>query len=308
MKKLNIFLVTVVLPVLWLVFMTSGCRMTPQAKGFGQSLLVDYAKTTVVREAENRVDASYGNPRQPQTTVVVQQPSSNIQQNVQQYFNGEMSDGGHYEGGIFNRFPHGFGKYAWLDGYKYVGEWRNGKKDGEGTLTYPSGSKYVGEFRNDKKDGQGTLTHLDGYKYVGEWRNGKKDGQGSFTYPSGSKYVGKFKNNARDGQGTQSFKNGVFVGEFRKGEEYKGVFTSKDGTVISGEFSGGGQSGDIIYLDGRNYTGEWNGSAKFLGEKFVRGFWTYERPHGFGKMTYTDGTTKAGMWQKGEFVENSSVE
>jgi hypothetical protein len=45
--------------------------------------------------------------------------------------------------------------------------------DGQGTINFVNGAKYVGQFRNDEYHGQGTLTLPTGEKYVGEWKDGK---------------------------------------------------------------------------------------------------------------------------------------
>ena len=67
----------------------------------------------------------------------------------------------------------GQGTFAWSDGKKYVGEFKEGKRNGQGTFTWPSGTKYVGEFKNGKMHGKGILTSPDGKKYVGEFKNNK---------------------------------------------------------------------------------------------------------------------------------------
>ena len=67
----------------------------------------------------------------------------------------------------------GQGTFAWSDGKKYVGEFKEGKRKGQGTFTWPSGTKYVGEFKNGKMNGKGILTSPDGKKYAGEFKNNK---------------------------------------------------------------------------------------------------------------------------------------
>lgn len=322
MRNFKMFLVFVVLSFTGQDVFAAGNEFL---KDLGRQLAVDYARTAVVREAENSSDARYGNPRQPQTIVNVQPQGGSGQQGGQGYYSGATIDGAHYEGEISNYVPHGFGVYTWTDGKKYSGEWSNNKRTGQGTYTWPNGQKYIGEFRDDsysgqgtltfsdgrkyigefkddKKSGHGTFTWVDGRKYVGKWRNGKKSGQGTFTLPSGLKHIGEWRDGKRNGHGTDTLGNGTFVGEYRDGRTYEGTFTGKDGTIISGVF-GDIKSGDITYPDGRKYSGEWNGSAKFLGVEVPPGSWTYERPHGFGKMAYPDGTVKIGMWWKGEFVD-----
>ena len=68
---------------------------------------------------------------------------------------------------------HGQGTYTFLDGEKYVGEWKDGKEHGQGTYTSTNGDKYVGEHKDGKEHGQGTKTHSDGKIEKGIWENGK---------------------------------------------------------------------------------------------------------------------------------------
>ena len=96
--------------------------------------------------------------------------------------------------------------------------------------------------------------------------------------------------------------NGVFVGELRDNKIYRGTFTGKDGIVLTGIFSGETKAGAIDYPDGRKYNGEWNGDSVFLGVAVTPGHWSYEKPHGIGKMTYPDGKIEEGIWRKGDFL------
>ena len=52
----------------------------------------------------------------------------------------------------------GQGTFTYLDGEKYVGEFKDGLPNGQGMKTFPDGKKYMGEF----KDGLKTVsyTHL----------------------------------------------------------------------------------------------------------------------------------------------------
>ena len=63
-----------------------------------------------------------------------------------------------------------------------------------GTYAYPNGNKYVGEWKDNKMHGQGTYTFVSGDKYVGEWKDGKMHGQGTYTFANGTKNNGYFMN------------------------------------------------------------------------------------------------------------------
>ena len=47
------------------------------------------------------------------------------------------------------------GKYYYVDGSKYEGEWDNNMRNGQGVQYCCDGSKYDGEWKDDKKHGKG---------------------------------------------------------------------------------------------------------------------------------------------------------
>jgi hypothetical protein len=118
------------------------------------------------------------------------------------------------------RYHNCFGTYTYVDGDKYIGEWKDDKIHGQGTYTYADGSKYVGEYIDNKRNGQGTYTYANGEKYVGEYKDDKIHGQGTYTYPSGAKYVGEYKDDKRHGQGTYTFPDGAIERGYFMNEEY----------------------------------------------------------------------------------------
>ena len=73
----------------------------------------------------------------------------------------------------------GYGTYiwvsgnSWLNGNKYVGEYKNGKPHGLGTYTWANGNKYFGKFKDAKRNGQGTYTFANGTVDKGIWKNNK---------------------------------------------------------------------------------------------------------------------------------------
>ena len=138
------------------------------------------------------------------------------------------------------------GTKTFLNGSKYVGEFKNDKPNGQGTYTFPNRNKYVGEIKDDRYNGQGTFTFANGNKYVGEFKDGKFNGQGTFASARGNKYVGEWKDGKFNGQGTLTYANGNrYVGEFKDGEftgkgtvyAAKGAMTSS-GPLADGKFVG----------------------------------------------------------------------
>ena len=69
-------------------------------------------------------------------------------------------------------YGEGFGKYTYLDGEKYEGEWKNGKWDGQGTYTSKDGEKFVGEWKDDK-EWNGNEYNKDG-KIISKYVDGKE--------------------------------------------------------------------------------------------------------------------------------------
>src|SRR4051794_12037681 len=74
---------------------------------------------------------------------------------------------------------YGQGTGTYLNGDRYVGEWKGGKQNGRGTYYFANGSKYVGEWRNSKENGVGIYTYFNGDVYVGEWKDNQKNGNGT---------------------------------------------------------------------------------------------------------------------------------
>ncbi len=93
-----------------------------------------------------------------------------------------------------------------------------------GTYAYGNGTKYVGEFRNDQRHGTGTFTYPDGAKYEGEFANNEKNGHGTFTWPNGAKYVGAFARGTANGRGIEYAPDGAAI---------------RTGLWADGEFVGG---------------------------------------------------------------------
>jgi len=114
---------------------------------------------------------------------------------------------------------------------KYVGQIKNGEPCGHGTFTYPNGEKYVGEWKDGKRHGQGTYTLPNGEKYVGEFKDGLANGQGTETFSNGEKYIGEFKDGKFHGQGTKTWSDGMYVGKYKDGKLWTGIFYNKNRNI-----------------------------------------------------------------------------
>ena len=67
----------------------------------------------------------------------------------------------------------GSGKFFYINGDVYDGEWKADKRHGHGTYTYAdTGSRYVGSWRDGQRNGHGELIHAN-HKFVGKFTDDK---------------------------------------------------------------------------------------------------------------------------------------
>ena len=93
-----------------------------------------------------------------------------------------------------------------VNGERYEGQFRNGVYYGEGKYTYLDGGYYEGEYKNvqsnpvtfldfplydNLRHGFGIRVWSNGSKYQGQWRYGLMDGQGVTTTVMNEKHTGK---------------------------------------------------------------------------------------------------------------------
>ena len=163
----------------------------------------------------------------------------------------------------------GTGTFAYADGSKYEGAFRNGKPNGQGVFNHFDGDRYEGMFKDGFEDGQGTLYGKDGKVYAGLWKAGEyigapaiveapksgcvqgncQNGRGVFVRrEDGSKYTGSFQNGLPHGEGVMEFTNGEkYTGQFAHGFfEGKGLLQLMDGTRVSGYWTGGEYAGEEL--------------------------------------------------------------
>jgi hypothetical protein len=162
----------------------------------------------------------------------------------------------------------GNGTYAFSDGDKYTGDFKNGKRTGKGTYNYSGGDKYTGDWIEGVKSGKGTYYFSNGAKYTGDWVDDVRTGMGIYYYSNGDKYEGNFIDGVFSGKGIKHTKNNIFEGEF-KDDKLNGYGIQKrirEGIIsirCEGQFKNNLQNGY-----GKSY--DINGNLVYEGE-FLKG-------------------------------------
>ena len=154
----------------------------------------------------------------------------------------------------------GKGTFAYPDGSRFEGNFRNGRPQGNGTFNYPNGEKYTGSFQNGVPHGKGQLAQSDGKTITGQWSEGEyigterlannrkgcidgdcQEGFGNYIFRDGAKYEGTFKNGLPHGTGKVLYRNSEkYEGEMAKGSfNGKGTLSLMDGTKVSGYWQDG---------------------------------------------------------------------
>lgn len=175
-------------------------------------------------------------------------------------------NGEYYNGQCTDNFTHGQGKYLWIDGCMYVGEWCKGKAMGRGTFSWPSGATYEGNFNNGYIHGTGTYTGPNGDIYKGKWVMNLKHGYGVKSFANGDWYEGEWRRGLQNGQGKYQWDNGNhYIGEWRNGSIWgEGSFVWANGNRYDGFWEDGLPKGNGAYKrdDGGFYMGNWSKDPK----------------------------------------------
>lgn len=114
----------------------------------------------------------------------------------------KYNDGRKYDGELYCRKPHGYGKltYPSYDKYerdRYEGMFKDGNRSGKGTLRYCSGLRYEGEYKDDLMHGSGCLHFSTGAELMsstGGWVRGRKEGNFIYYSPRFGSSVRRYKN------------------------------------------------------------------------------------------------------------------
>lgn len=153
---------------------------------------------------------------------------------------------------------------------------RTKKKTGRGKYTFVAGGYYEGEYVDGKKAGDGVMVYPDGAKYEGAFADDTMQGEGVYTYPNGDVYSGMFVAGKKSGSGSYFFKASAstFMGEWEAGEFTYGEWILKDGSTYRGHFKDGKPVGEGTYTwakTGSVQSGSWKADGVFVGGPIVAG-------------------------------------
>jgi hypothetical protein len=199
-----------------------------------------------------------------------------------------------------NGLEEGPGVKTWLNGQRYVGEWRSGKRNGFGTLFYAKDNVnrvllYSGHFVDDIRSGNGTLEWQDGTFYRGEFRGGNRHGHGLQTYIDGT-YEGQWVNDEKNGLGRLDFNYDDEI----KSLAYIGNF---ENDVRTGNGTYYWQNRDTYTGGHKNALREGYGVYHFANGQRYEGQWKNNKRNGQGTLFSSNGTViSRGQWRDSEFI------
>jgi len=130
-------------------------------------------------------------------------------------------------------------------------KWVEGEIQGHGEETYLNGRKYVGQFKNTLYHGIGTDNYPDGKIISGEFKEGRPWGKIKMILSNGDILEGQFVKGHAEGKGKYLFGDGSsYVGEFHKGHPHGyGIEYSPDGKVV---FKGQWNMGQEVFETAKN--------------------------------------------------------
>lgn len=155
---------------------------------------------------------------------------------------------------------------------RYEGTWLDGLQQGYGTLVLPNGDTLRGTWHRGVPEEPSKVEYAaahDGSRYVGLWSDNQRNGTGMQIFAGGSVYEGDWSYNVKCGRGRLTYVNGESV-----------ECSWKDDKIVPG------CEGIATFIDGSVYRGQLNGDGI---------------PHGYGNLTYPDGTVFTGSFVDGVY-------
>ncbi len=219
------------------------------------------------------------------------------------------------EAQFINKKAEGNGTYNWMNGDKYIGEFKNGERI-KGKYYFKSGELYEGDFVNNEFSGYGIYSFPSGAKYIGEFKKGFYWGKGKYIFPSKNKNKEAFHEGEYiygsiiKGKVFKPDSKFIYIGELNKNIEPEGLGTMYDPNMkvlYSGLF---GKNGIIKYVDVTENTRyiKMQDGGKFIGEIINgeangNGIYWYERELAIQKFNHIpnqqayEKTTMSGNWK-----------
>ena len=217
---------------------------------------------------------------------------------------------GTYDGALIGDLFSGEGRFRFLSGESYTGEWNDSYMSGTGIVTFPKVGIYSGELSDSMRNGRGVFTWDTGECYDGDWENDEMSGNGTYTFSNGSTLAGQFQNN-KPVSGVLSYKSEaqeddpetaiVSMQYAFSATENRIVFTTKGGLEYDGDLSGlvGIGNATITYPSGNTYTGQLDegrrsGSGTYIWRdsegntlSYYEGDWSSDHMDGSGKYHFS---------------------
>ena len=198
--------------------------------------------------------------------------------------------------------------------FTFSGEVKDGLFSGNGTVSLYNGGVFTGSFDEGRFSGYGAFynrgdTILNDWHFDGVFQNGRTS-SGTFYFADDSEIV----INRDSYDVTLTGPAWQYSGGLNeRGQNGKGSFVFKDGSVYNGSFLNGLADGVGIYFDAEGrvvYEGDFrNGLFNGRGTYFSSDGWSYEG--GFkdglfdGEGTVTDGDNiHSGVWREGVQIES----
>lgn len=217
---------------------------------------------------------------------------------------------GTYTGTLINDLFQGKGRFSFLSGESYAGEWQNSFMSGNGVMVFPDVGEYSGEMDGSARNGTGIFKWKTGEVYEGSWVEDEMSGDGRYVFSDGSIFKGVLAHNkpvsgtyiyqpkSEDSSNDTEIVSLIY--KFSEKEKYI-IVTTNTGLKYDGDPSGLSEKGiaTVTYPSGNVYYGELseglrNGAGKYTWNDpsgsaiaYYEGNWVKDHMSGKGKYHYS---------------------